>query len=184
MGLRTPRLRFKSGRARLFMYYETLSSGYEALHREEQLHKLRLIRENIQLHGDERILDVGCGPCWSRELFPHVIGIDPVHYNEHVIQASAESIPFPAQSFDIILCVTTIHHFELDKALAEMKRVAKNDALFVITVLKKASLFHRIVEQLQQEFGTLLETDGTQDNILFLVSKQHQTNHPLVSTKL
>ena len=166
------------------MYYETLSAGYEALHREEQLHKLRFIYENIKLRGDERILDVGCGPCWSRELFPHIIGIDPVQYNEHVIQASAESIPFPAQSFDIILCVTAIHHVELDKAIVEMKRVAKSDALFVITALKKASLFHRIVERLQQEFGTLLEIDGGQDNILFLVSKQHQTNHRLVSTKL
>jgi len=164
--------------------YKEIAEGYTELHREEQVTKLRIIWEHVRLIGNEKILDVGCGPCWSREFFPNVVGVDPVMYNEHVIQASAESIPFPAQSFDIILCVTAIHHFELDKAVAEIKRVATTDALFVITVLKKAQSFHRIIDGLKLEFYTIFEVDGIQDSILFLVSKKHQTNHRLVSTKL
>lgn len=165
------------------MYYQTIASGYEELHQEEQLNKLRIIREHLKLDGHERILDVGCGPCWSKEFFRNVVGIDTVQYNKDVITASAESIPFPDGTFDVILCVTAIHHFELDKALSEMLRVAKNDALFVITVLKKAGSFQAIRQRLKNAFCVVSTVDEKHDLVLFLVKDKAYVNHHLVSTK-
>ncbi|HLC75117.1 MAG TPA: class I SAM-dependent methyltransferase [Candidatus Nanoarchaeia archaeon] len=150
------------------MYYETLAQGYEELHRDEQLEKLAIIRDNLVLRGNERILDVGCGPCWSTDFFPNVVGVDPVKYNSQVIQASAEKLPFADKSFDIILCVTAIHHFELSAALREMRRVAKDGARFVITVLKKSPRKDAIISDILQQFRAETVFDSDNDVILFI----------------
>ena len=60
-------------------YYNTLAVAYGELHREEQLRKLRIIQENLGINTNKnmKIIDVGCGPCWSSEFFPQVVGVDP-----------------------------------------------------------------------------------------------------------
>ena len=101
-------------------YYTEISSGYEELHKEEQLKKLRIIKDNLILSKNARILDVGCGPCWSAEFFENVVGVDPafelLHRNKKVktIQARAEALPFKDHCFDVVLCVTAVHHFDLE----------------------------------------------------------------------
>ena len=162
--------------------YEIIASGYDELHRQEQMNKLRIIRENLALQGSERILDVGCGPCWSRIFFNNVIGIDPVPYNEHILCASAESIPFADETFDLILCVTAAHHFEIDRALTEMMRVTTKETLLVITVLKKARSYSNICQHLQTSLRVLSTIDEGHDIIFFLDKNSTLVNHLLVST--
>jgi ubiquinone/menaquinone biosynthesis C-methylase UbiE len=152
-------------------YYNQISGGYEELHKEEQFAKLRLIQGNLVVPSHVRVLDVGCGPGWSAEFFENVVGVDPAIYPNTVvpvIHAPAEKLPFGDHSFDIILCVTAIHHFDLDKALNEMVRVAKPRAVFVITVLKKSPRCAEIVRTLLRHFTLEKELEGVQDVIYFL----------------
>jgi ubiquinone/menaquinone biosynthesis C-methylase UbiE len=158
-------------------YYNTIATSYEQLHREEQLNKLKIIKENLDLTEhlkNPTILDIGCGPCWSTEFFDNVIGIDSAEQlldgNKDVLKASAEQLPFPDNCFDIILCVTAIHHFELSKAIPEMKRVAKRNAQFVITVLKKSAKAKFITTKLKRNF-TVKKIIGNRIDFIFLLER-------------
>src|SRR3989344_8245265 len=150
-------------------YYQETAKGYEELHKEEQLNKLRIIRGHVRVPG--KVLDIGCGPFWSADFFDDIIGIDPAFTGKDIIRASAEKMPFPDKTFDTILCVTAIHHFKLDAAILEMKRVAKKNAQLVITVLKKSPKFNNIVKILNVEFVLEKKVDQQQDEVYFLRSK-------------
>jgi len=150
-------------------YYQETAKGYEELHKEEQLNKLRIIRGHVRVPG--KVLDIGCGPFWSADFFDDIIGIDPAFTGKDIIRASAEKMPFPDKTFDTILCVTAIHHFQLDEAIAEMKRVAKPGALYVITLLKKSPKRPEIERKLRAMFRIEQSIDERQDVLYFLRSK-------------
>ena len=153
-------------------YYNQIAASYEELHREEQLAKLRIIKENLKLEGNEKILDIGCGQCWSTEFFDNVVGIDPafglLDKRKSVVNGMAEQLPFLDHSFDIILCVTAVHHFDIERAISEMKRIAKNDAVYVITVLKKVVEKERIAGAIKASFRLKMAIEEDKDVILFL----------------
>lgn len=157
-------------------YYDKTAGGYEELHQEEQFHKLQLIKDNLSIKKNAKILDVGCGPCWSGEFFDNVVGVDASsellaqNKNKKIktVLGHAEALPFPDHSFDVVLCVTAVHHFELDKALAEMKRVGKD--VFVVTVLKKSKNKEKIIQKIKEYFVVEKEIDEGKDIILFLRS--------------
>jgi len=101
-----------------------------------------------KLHTHSTILDVGCGPTCSAQLFG--VGLktylDPLMdsyletYPEKVpegekICSAAEEIPRPDETFDVVLCVNALDHMiDPDKALAEMRRVMKKDGIFVLGI--------------------------------------------------
>ncbi len=166
----------KSGRARFIMnYYNELALGYKELHYAEQLNKLKIIKENLKLKKKAKILDVGCGQCWSAEIFDNITGVDisegllKLNKNKKMkaIVASAESLPFEDKSFDAVICVTAIHHFEVEKALKEMKRVVRENGEVVISVLKKAESFNEIVDKIKKNFKVEKEVDEEKDLIVF-----------------
>jgi len=133
-------------------YYDQISAGYEKLHGEEQLAKARIVLENLQVTPSDLLLDVGCGTASYLSIFQcRKIGIDPAfellrQAKIPVVQGIAEELPFPDNSFDIVLSLTAIHHTDIRKALSEIKRVAKRD--IVISVLKKAKNFEEIEKEI------------------------------------
>lgn len=154
-------------------YYNTTAQSYTTLHRDEQMHKLQIIKDNIHLNKNARIIDVGCGPCWSAELFPNVTGIDPseelikLSKNKQVILGTAENLQFAEKSFDAVLCITAIHHMNVSKALTEIARVAKNNATIVISVLKKSTNCKQIHAEIEKQFIVTQRIDEAKDIILF-----------------
>lgn len=94
------------------------------------------IRENIR--EKVKILDVGCNykPYFPffEGLFESYIGLD-IHEGEHIdVVAKAEKIPFPDNSFDVILCFQVLEHIENpEKAISEMRRVLKDGGLLMLT---------------------------------------------------
>jgi ubiquinone/menaquinone biosynthesis C-methylase UbiE len=57
------------------------------------------------------------------------------HHSVVLVQAEAEFIPLADKSVDVVLCKSSYHHFgDRRKALAEIKRVARNAAVFVEAV--------------------------------------------------
>lgn len=145
-------------------YYDSISSGYNELHGQEQKKKFQLVKKYI--HG--KVLDVGCGTGISTP--EGGIGIDPsaelLKQNPHeCYQESAENIPFPDKSFDTVICLTAVHNFSnIDNALSEMKRVCKKT--FIISILKKSPKFDLIYRKVNEIIKPDLEIDEEKDLIL------------------
>jgi ubiquinone/menaquinone biosynthesis C-methylase UbiE len=96
-------------------------------------------------------LDVGCGAGYSlvkahKEFGCMVQGVDPAP-GEHgvgrftedlwkkrpIIQASAEELPFPDESFDVVYSSHVLEHVDSEnKALEEMKRVLKPNGVLIL----------------------------------------------------
>src|SRR3989344_4733631 len=127
------------------MDYKYIAKSYNELHKEEQLKKLKIIKENIKINSKTTLLDIGCGTGISTESFKcKAKGIDPskemisIAKNKNLIHGYAEKLPFKNKSFDVIVSVTAIHNFkDQEKALDEMLRIGKKT--IVITLLKNLS---------------------------------------------
>ncbi len=129
-------------------YYDEISSGYEELHKEEQLKKVELIKKHLKVKASDKLLDVGCGTGLTTESWECIrYGVDPAPKllakarSKDEIEyklAPAEKIPYADDSFDIVISITAIQNFsDISKGLSEIKRVGKDR--FVLTFLKKSS---------------------------------------------
>lgn len=97
--------------------------------------------------GDESILDVGCGPGrWYEAVQEHLpestyLGLDlfPAMLREHpapqrVTVADAEKLPFPEQSFDVVMANHMLFHVpNVELSLREFRRVLKPDGFVMAT---------------------------------------------------
>ncbi len=154
-------------------YYDETAEGYNELHREEQLNKLNIIADEINVNSGTKLLDVGCGTGLSAKVFNcNITGIDPAEKLLEqapfkTLKAKAESLPFEDNSFDVVIAVTSIHNFDdIEKGLKEIKRVGKNS--FALTVLKKAQNANQIIEKIKELFTVTKEIDESKDKIFIL----------------
>jgi ubiquinone/menaquinone biosynthesis C-methylase UbiE len=152
-------------------YYDSIAKGYTELHKDEQLKKIQLIKDNLVLGKEDLLLDVGCGPYFA-DFECTVVGIDPSiellkQTKIPVCQAIAEALPFKDNSFDVIVSITALQNFEdLDKALDEIKRVGKER--FVITFLQKAAKKDLFLDKINEYFTVEKIIMEDKDIILFL----------------
>ena len=160
-------------------YYDEISEGYEELHKEEQLKKVKIILNKLNLKKTDKLLDVGCGTGFYLDLFDcDVTGIDPSeklleqYHGEHqVILGSAESLDFPDNSFDIVMSITAIHNFDdIEQGLKEIQRVGKDR--FVFSVLKRSPNYD-IIEKLINELFIVDETIEEDKDYLFFTHRKN-----------
>jgi ubiquinone/menaquinone biosynthesis C-methylase UbiE len=133
-------------------FYDKIASGYDELYMAEQFSKISEIMQALGADipkKTDKLLDVGCGTGISTSVWKsECVGIDPSKELIRIAQKNypkrkfmvgrAESLPFPDQSFDVVISVTSIHNFEdIKKGIDEMKRVGKR--LFIITALRKSA---------------------------------------------
>ncbi|MBW3001835.1 class I SAM-dependent methyltransferase [Candidatus Woesearchaeota archaeon] len=154
-------------------YYDETAEGYNELHGEEQLKKLRIIANEIKTTKDTKLLDVGCGTGLSAKVFDcNITGIDPAEKLLEqapfkTIKAKAESLPFEDNEFDVVIAVTSIHNFgDIEAGLKEIKRVGKDK--FALTVLKKANNADQIIGKIKEVFQVEKEIDENKDKIFIL----------------
>jgi SAM-dependent methyltransferase len=100
-----------------------------------------IVENSCQLKG--KLLDFGCGSKPYKSLFSHTeeyVGLDfqgegHSHEGENVdVFYDGNTIPFPDNYFDSILCSEVFEHlFSLDQLLIEMNRVLKPGGKILIT---------------------------------------------------
>ncbi|MBW2993194.1 methyltransferase domain-containing protein [Candidatus Woesearchaeota archaeon] len=161
----------------MMTYYNKIAPGYEELHEQEQLNKLIHITQFIEPKPNDNLLDVGCGSGISTRFWQcKTFGIDPSEELINIAKqkdpdgdyliASAEKLPFPDKSFDIVTSVTAIHNFnDIEKALNEIKRVAKDRV--VLSILKKSEKAGKIKQLISSLFEIEKEIEEDQD-IIFM----------------
>lgn len=148
-------------------YYDIIAPSYNELHGQEQVEKAKLVLQHLKIKKSDKLLDVGCGTGIATSLFDcDKTGIDPSaellkQCKFKTVSGKAEELPFADKSFDIIICMTAIHHCNIDKALAEIKRVAKRDV--VITVLKKVKNAREIMGKVRRVFGRVKVVEEEKD---------------------
>ena len=158
-------------------YYDEITQGYEELHKEEQLKKIKLIQEHLKVNSEDKLLDVGCGTGLTTEPWPcQRYGIDPsvkllekarqenkIEYK----QAPAENIPYPDNFFDVVVSITAIQNFsDIEKGLREIKRVGKNK--FVLSFLKKSNKRDFIEKKIKELFDVKKVIEEEKDLIFFI----------------
>lgn len=155
------------------MDYSTISKSYNELYKEEQLKKLNLIKQFLKIKPTDKLLDIGAGTGISTNFLKcKVFGIEPCRLlliqGKNIIESEAEHLPFKDKSFDIILCLTSIHHFNLESSIKEIKRVSKPNVKIIISILKKANKFDQIKKELLNNFKLKKEIEEEKDFIYFL----------------
>lgn len=164
---------------RSYTYYDQISSGYEELHRDEQLAKLALVKSWLAQHRPikpaDLLLDVACGTGLTSDFPCRVVGLDPAinllqrgkrpHWK---VLGEAEHLPFGDATFDIVSSITALQNFH-DPALAlrEMRRVGKADALLIISYLKRAKRAVELGTMIWTQFSVLETVDEVKDMLYF-----------------
>jgi len=154
-------------------YYNLISNSYNELHKEEQLKKIRIIKDNLKLKKQDLLLDVGCGTGIFAEEFNCIkIGVDPAinllnqGKNAFYIQASAENLPFKDNSFDTVISITAIHNFkDIRKCLEEIKRVSRKN--IALSILKRSAKINEIKDNIKKLFKITKTIEENQDIIFF-----------------
>lgn len=156
-------------------YYDALASGYDALYEEEQQKKLKLLEREIQFRG--KILDIGAGTCIIARALrqrKHIacVSVDPSAKmlaqgigERHA--ATAEQLPFSDHSFDVVVSLTALHHCDIKKALLEIKRVSKPEAIVALSFLQQSKKISQFRIFFYQIFSQCREVDLGKD-ILFI----------------
>lgn len=108
------------------------------------------MRRHFELKSGDSLLDVGCAKGFMlydmSRLIPglQVHGVDVSEYAisntigelaDHCQIADAQSLPFPDDSFDVVVSINTIHNLdrlELIKALQEIERVRRRGSFITV----------------------------------------------------
>jgi SAM-dependent methyltransferase len=114
--------------------YDRIGVGYAALRRPDP----RLAAMIHQAIGDaETIVNVGAGAGSYEPRDSAVVSVEPSsvmlaqHRGPRRVQAMAEHLPFGDAAFDVAMAVMTVHHWnDLDRGLAELRRVSRRQVVF------------------------------------------------------
>ncbi len=107
-------------------------------------------QSHFGLKAGDSVLDVGCAKGFMMHDMAEAIpglavkGIDISDYaianalpdmKPHVQVANATKLPFPDKSFDVVICINTVHNLEREPcgvALREIERVARRGAFVTV----------------------------------------------------
>ena len=111
---------------------------------------VKRFRDYYELKEDARILDVGCAKGFMmydfKKLMPNadIQGLDISQYaldnaleemKPFITIGNAKELPFEDNSFDLVICINTIHNLELEdckQALKELERVSRHGAFLTV----------------------------------------------------
>jgi SAM-dependent methyltransferase len=114
--------------------YDRIGVGYATI----RLPDRRLAARIHQAVGDaETVLNVGAGTGSYEPPGRAVVAVEPSsvmlaqHRGARRVQGVAEHLPFDDAAFDVAMAVMTVHHWDdLDRGLAELRRVSRRQVVF------------------------------------------------------
>lgn len=124
------------------------------------LAKMKFVREYIKnVSKDCKILDIGCGEGVLVEEMSKmgydIIGVDKNYSSEFVKQGDITKLPFPDESFGLVICLDVLEHLNFEdqeKALLEIKRVLIKNGEVVFTLPNLAHFASRLRFLFQGKF--------------------------------
>jgi len=161
---------------RLMKRYDLTASMYDLRYADEQKAKIEAALDSLKEKWFGLVLDVGCGTGilfdYVTDRLKMIVGLDlskktlieaktrmfKKNMNSvHLVQADADNMPFGDGVFNQVLAITVLQNApNPGTMLREIRRVAKDDAIFVVTGLK--SIFSkRRFEQVLKKAGLKLE---------------------------
>ena len=173
--------------------YDLTAEMYETRYAEEQAVKYKAALKSLNINGDSRVLDVGCG---TGLLFSQVaaeaqtvVGADVSSRlllqakeharkfrNVHLVQADADHLPFISNYFNLVFAFTVLQNMPNPReTLSEIKRNATRDASIVVTGLKKAfplEAFRRLLLDAGFRVVSLEDADPLKCYVAVTVQKQ------------
>ena len=131
-------------------------AGIESGYKEEDYYPGRLdLAKKLKKHfNPTKVLDIGCAKGFLVKAF-HDLGVQAegtdiseyaiklapkqVRKNLHIVDSDLEPLPFPNNSFDLIICMGTLEYMKNHKhAIKEIKRVLQpKGGVYIITLYKK-----------------------------------------------
>ena len=111
-------------------------------------------KEYWNLNSNSSVLDVGCGKGFMlydlKRLIPDIKikGIDVSKYaiensmkevKQDLLVANARKLPFPDNSFDVVISINTIHNLDFEDcgmALREIQRVSKKNSFITVDAFR------------------------------------------------
>lgn len=151
--------------------YDSTAQIYDERYKDIQFQKYRVMLADLDIR--QPILDHGCGTGLLSSLVPNLIGIDISlemikKANEICVQGDLENLPFKDNSFATVLSFTAIQNVgNLDKALAELKRILKKEGLVVLTFLQK---FTDKIQPAVEKYFDILEVRYLQEDVGFILT--------------
>lgn len=140
---------------KIMQRYDVTASIYDRRYGEEQTAKMEAALKHLELAGTRHFLDVGCG---TGLFFTHaankgesVVGLDvsrksllvakeraKIFRNVCLVLADVDHMPLKMGVFSHVFAFTVIQNTpDPSKTLGELKRVAEEGAVFVVTGLKR-----------------------------------------------
>lgn len=120
---------------------------WQTVRREEPFELFPWVLDLCELHGDERILDLGCGnqgyeaALRARSHRGQVVALDLSHGMRPAVQADAQALPFPDDRFDVVLAPHMLYHVpDIGLAAREARRVPRPGGTFVAVTNGERSL--------------------------------------------
>jgi SAM-dependent methyltransferase len=115
--------------------YDSIGVGYTSFRRPDPLISAQIW---AAVGEAERIVNVGAGTGSYERPDRLTVAVEPSAVmvaqrptTHPVVRATAEHLPFPADSFDVALALMTVHHWnDVRKGLAELRRVAPRQVVF------------------------------------------------------
>jgi SAM-dependent methyltransferase len=128
--------------------------------------------ERLRWRGDERVLDVGCGPgdmLVGLDFSPGMIaqaiaqatGL-PVHF----FVGDAQTLPLPDATFDVVMARHMLYHVpDIDQAVAEATRVLRRGGQFLVTTNSAQTMpeYFQMRRQASLRFPAMLQSDTLTD---------------------
>lgn len=160
-------------------YYDAISKGYGELYHQEQIKKITLIKNHIRQF--KSTLDLGGGDGVFNEFITDkakFVSFDlsyellKKNTNQLRVQGSATMLPFKDNCFEQIISFTMIQDTPDPRIIIdEVKRVLKNNGIFIVSFLHMSSKAEIIKNKLEKDFEMISRVKEEKDLIYVLKKK-------------